>query len=42
VLLGLAGGNIGNPETAVLFPVLGIAIIVCATLLTRKGPDERV
>jgi ACS family tartrate transporter-like MFS transporter len=42
VLLGLAGGNIGNPGTAVLFPVLGIAIIVCATLLTRKGPDERV
>jgi hypothetical protein len=25
-----------------LFPVLGIAIIVCATLLSRKGPDERV
>jgi MFS transporter, ACS family, tartrate transporter len=42
VLLGLAGGNIGNPGTVALFAVLGIAIIACAALLIRKDPDERV
>jgi MFS transporter, ACS family, tartrate transporter len=33
VLLGLAGGNIGNPGTSVLFLVLGVAITGCALLL---------
>ena len=42
VLLGLAGGNIGNPGTAALFPLLGIAIIGCAALLIRKDLAERV
>jgi MFS transporter, ACS family, tartrate transporter len=42
VLLGFAGGNIGNPGATVLFLVLGIAIIACATLLIRKDLCERV
>jgi MFS transporter, ACS family, tartrate transporter len=36
VLLGLAGGNIGNPATGMLFLLLGIAIIGCAVLLVRN------
>jgi len=41
VLLGLAGGKIGNPGTTVLFLLLGIAIIACAVLLVRTGPGMR-
>ena len=36
VLLGLVGGNINNPGTTVFFLFLGIAIIICATMLVRK------
>jgi hypothetical protein len=36
VLLGFAGGNIGNPKTTVMFLLLGIAIIVSASLLVRN------
>ncbi|MEN6611154.1 MAG: MFS transporter [Methanoregulaceae archaeon] len=36
VIIGLAGGNIGSPGTAVLFFFLGVALIVCAILLVRK------
>ena len=36
VLLGFAGGNIGNPNTTVMFLLLGIAIIVSASLLVRN------
>jgi ACS family tartrate transporter-like MFS transporter len=42
VLLGLTGGNIGNSGTTVLFLLLGIAIIICTTLLIRKDLDERL
>jgi ACS family tartrate transporter-like MFS transporter len=42
VLLGLAGGNIGNYTTTALFLVLGIAIIVCATLLVRNIPGRLI
>jgi ACS family tartrate transporter-like MFS transporter len=42
VLLGLTGGNIGNPGTVVLFFILGIALIACAILLVRKNPGAAV
>jgi ACS family tartrate transporter-like MFS transporter len=42
VLLGLAGGNIGNPGTTVLFLILGIAIIGCAALLVRNDLSIRM
>jgi ACS family tartrate transporter-like MFS transporter len=41
VLLGLAGGKIGNPGTTGLFLLLGIAIIICAFLLVRTDPGVR-
>nr|WP_320161207.1 MFS transporter [uncultured Methanoregula sp.] len=42
VLLGLAGGNIGNPGTIILFLLLGIAIIACAVLLVRTDLAARL
>jgi ACS family tartrate transporter-like MFS transporter len=42
VLLGLVGGNISSPGTAVLFLVLGIAITLCAVLLVRNNAGVRV
>jgi MFS transporter, ACS family, tartrate transporter len=42
VLLGLAGGKIGNPGTTLLFFLLGIAIITCSVLLIRKDPGKPV
>ncbi|MDD1690640.1 MAG: MFS transporter [Methanoregula sp.] len=38
VLLGLVGGNISSPGTAVLFLILGIAITACAILVVRNVP----
>jgi len=37
VLLGLAGGTIGSPNTIALFLFLGISIIICAILLVQEG-----
>jgi ACS family tartrate transporter-like MFS transporter len=42
VLLGLAGGKIGNPGTVVLFLILGIALIGCAILLIGKNPGAGI
>jgi len=42
VLLGLAGGNIGNPGTIILFLLLGIAIIACAVLLVKSDLAARM
>lgn len=42
VLLGLTGGNLGNPGTTALFLILGIAIIGCAVLLVRNNPGRRM
>jgi MFS transporter, ACS family, tartrate transporter len=41
VLLGIAGGKIGNSATTVLFLFLGISIIVCAILLVRMEVNTR-
>lgn len=42
VLLGLVGGNINSPATAVLFLILGISIVVCAILLVWKDLSGRI
>ena len=42
VLLGLAGGNIGNPGTIILFLLLGIAIIACAVMLVQSDLAARI
>jgi ACS family tartrate transporter-like MFS transporter len=41
VLVGLAGGNIGNAGTIALFSLLGVAIILCGILTVRGGTGEQ-
>lgn len=42
VLLGLIGGTIDSPATALLFLILGLALTACAIRMVRGNADERI